>query len=148
MPYRLAMSPCSDSYGNRTRVTAVKGRCLNRLTKEPYFLVPSKLHTEYADIRFFRSLTSIERSSSSGHLETSFLDVLLVANVSAPNLPVCSIRSSISKLISDRFSRLPASKSAFSAFWSSPRPISNSQLHTLPCFHLCPIYLVVFKGSY
>ena len=26
----------SDSYGNRTRVTAVKGRCLDRLTKEPY----------------------------------------------------------------------------------------------------------------
>ena len=35
-----------------------------------------------------------------------------------------------------------------SAFWSSPRPISSSQLHTLPHFHLCPIYLVVFKGSY
>ena len=33
-------------------------------------------------------------------------------------------------------------------FRSSPRPISSSQLHTLPCFHLCPIYLVVFKGSY
>ena len=32
--------------------------------------------------------------------------------------------------------------------WSSPRPISNSQLHVLPHFHLCPIYLVVFKGSY
>ena len=31
---------------------------------------------------------------------------------------------------------------------SSPRPISNSQLHALPHFHLCPIYLVVFKGSY
>ena len=30
----------------------------------------------------------------------------------------------------------------------SPRPISNSQLHTLLYFHLCPIYLVVFKGSY
>ena len=28
----------SDSYGNRTRVTAVKGRCLNRLTKEPFFI--------------------------------------------------------------------------------------------------------------
>ena len=26
----------SDSDGNRTRVTAVKGRCLNRLTMEPY----------------------------------------------------------------------------------------------------------------
>ena len=33
-------------------------------------------------------------------------------------------------------------------FWSSPRSISNSQLHMLPCFHLCPIYLVLFKGSY
>ena len=33
-------------------------------------------------------------------------------------------------------------------FWSSPRPISDSQLHTLLHFHLCPIYLVVFKGSY
>ncbi len=32
--------------------------------------------------------------------------------------------------------------------WSSPRPISNSQLHTLPCFHLCPIYLILFQGSY
>ena len=29
-----------------------------------------------------------------------------------------------------------------------PRPISNSQLHALLHFHLCPIYLVVFKGSY
>ena len=32
--------------------------------------------------------------------------------------------------------------------WSSPRSISNSQLHVLPHFHLFPIYLVVFKGSY
>ena len=31
---------------------------------------------------------------------------------------------------------------------SSPRPISSSQLHALLHFHLCPIYLVVFKGSY
>ena len=35
-----------------------------------------------------------------------------------------------------------------SAFWISPRPISNSQLRTLLHFHLCPIYLVVFKGGY
>ncbi len=33
-------------------------------------------------------------------------------------------------------------------FRSNPRPISSSQLHTLLHFHLCPIYLVVFKGSY
>ena len=43
---------------------------------------------------------------------------------------------------------LPACLSCFLRFWSSPRPISNSQLHVLPHFHLCPIYLVVFKGSY
>ena len=36
----------------------------------------------------------------------------------------------------------------FSLLWLKPRPISNSQLHTLPYFHLCPIYLVVFKGVY
>ncbi len=30
----------------------------------------------------------------------------------------------------------------------SPRPISIGQLRTLLCFHLQPIYLVVFKGSY
>ena len=35
----------------------------------------------------------------------------------------------------------------FLRFWSSFRPISSSQLHTSLCFHLCPIYLVVFKGS-
>src|SRR5699024_2646902 len=32
--------------------------------------------------------------------------------------------------------------------WLSPRPISSSQLRTLLHFHLCPIYLVLFKGSY
>ncbi len=30
-----------DSDGNRTRVTAVKGRCLNRLTMEPHATVAS-----------------------------------------------------------------------------------------------------------
>ena len=37
---------------------------------------------------------------------------------------------------------------AFPISWSSPHPISNSQLHALLHFHLCPIYLVVFKGVY
>ena len=35
----------------------------------------------------------------------------------------------------------------FLTFWSSSRPISSSQLHASRHFHLCPIYLVVFKGS-
>ena len=33
-------------------------------------------------------------------------------------------------------------------YWSCLRSISNSQLHVSPHFHLCPIYLVLFKGSY
>ena len=37
---------------------------------------------------------------------------------------------------------------ALASYWSSPRPISSSQLRTLLHFHLCPIYLVVFKGVY
>ena len=36
----------------------------------------------------------------------------------------------------------------FLRFWSSPQTISNSQLHVLPHFHPCPIYLVLFKGFY
>ena len=52
---------------------------------------------------------------------------------------------STSKLVPPHFCYiLPAS----SAYWSSPHPISNSQLHVLPHFHPCPIYLVVFKGVY
>ena len=37
---------------------------------------------------------------------------------------------------------------AFLRLWSSPQTISDSQLHMLPCFHLCPIYLVLSKGLY
>ena len=42
---------------------------------------------------------------------------------------------------------------SYSAFFSislrsSPRPISIGQLHTSLCFHLRPINLVVYKGSY
>ena len=35
----------NDSNGNRTRVTAVKGRCLNRLTMEPYIYLSLCFHT-------------------------------------------------------------------------------------------------------
>ena len=43
---------------------------------------------------------------------------------------------------------LPYTQLSPSVSWSSPRPISNSQLHALRHFHPCPIYLVVFKGVY
>ena len=36
MPARKVLNLDGDATGNRTRVTAVKGRCLNRLTIGPY----------------------------------------------------------------------------------------------------------------
>ena len=36
----------------------------------------------------------------------------------------------------------------FCVFCVSPRLISNSQLHTLPCFHVCPIDPVVYREPY
>ena len=46
------------------------------------------------------------------------------------------------------FPRIPALCYRFSPLWSSPRPISNSQLNVLLRLHLCPIYLILYKGSY
>ena len=43
LPYHLATAPYSDSNGIWTRVTAVKGRCLNRLTMEPLIYYMSRL---------------------------------------------------------------------------------------------------------
>ena len=53
----------------------------------------------------------------------------------------CTFKTAYTQHPLSYFLRLTASR-------SNPRPISNSQLHTLLHFHLCPIYLVVFKGSY
>ena len=71
---------------------------------------------------------------------------------------LCHSVSFASQMFSDHHECLSTSKlapihsccslPALSAFWSSPHPISNSQLHALLHFHLCPIYLVVFKGVY
>ena len=47
-----------------------------------------------------------------------------------------------------RFQIAPCLLFANAPLWSSPRPISDSQLRKLLPLHLCSIYLVVFKGSY
>ena len=74
--------------------------------------------------------------------------------------PVCQTSVSASHLCLWKFTSLrsvndlptkiqPSTSSRLhQVYRSNPRPISNSQLHTLLHFHLCPIYLVVFKGSY
>ena len=54
----------NDSDGNRTRVTAVKGRCLNRLTTEPLFfsrflpLAPRWLHAFSSALSLLRTQPS------------------------------------------------------------------------------------------
>ena len=78
----------------------------------------------------------------SGHSESASLlpHVLCFANVHPPVL----FRLRVQALFV--FTAQPSGR--FLRSWSSPRPISNSQLHVLPHFHLCPIYLVLFKGFY
>ena len=106
----------------------MKGRCLNRLTKEPYLFSflpensPSRTRTYDPTV----NSRLLYRLSYRG-LDISF---------NIPSKPHISYRSLSSSFF---LSTIP---------WLCPRPISDSQLHVLPHFHLCPIYLVVFKGSY
>ena len=89
-------------------------------------------------INFLRCRLSIVLRG--GHFVTSSLSVICFANVQSVSGMLLHKQA-----CSESFLLHPA---ASSASWSSPHPISNSQLHVLPHFHLCPIYLVVFKGVY
>ena len=54
---------CSDSDENRTRVTAVKGRCLNRLTTEPVkFKKTPRVGLEPTTLRLTAECSTIELS--------------------------------------------------------------------------------------
>ena len=77
---------------------------------------------------------------SSGHFATLSFSAFCFANVQA------SQSASVHKQAC--FRPLLSCLDRFLAFWSSPHPISNSQLRALLHFHPCPIYLVVFKGVY
>ncbi len=79
-----------------------------------------------------------------GHLESVPLTLHFFSMILLRKTLYSSIRSPVNSFTS---ARLPDT-ALFLHLWSSPRPISDSQLHTLLHFHLCPIYLVLFKGSY
>ena len=111
LPYHLATAPY-DSKGIWTPVTAVKGRCLNRLTMEPH----NKIY--YNTLNY--TLQVFSNLKSTYTFKTTYWKFFPSSHFSI----------------------------SFPAIWSCPRPISNSQLHALLHFHLCPIYLVVFKGVY
>ena len=94
--------------------------------------IPSKLHT---DFRFGNK--SISKPITS--IPLRFISVSFASK--------CSFKASHSLTDKSVLSCL-SFQDRFLPFWSSPRPISNSQLHTLLYFHLCPIYLILFQGSY
>ena len=102
--------------------------------------MPSQLFCFIFVLRKFASLSSAFLCSpKTGHLKSTALSVCLLRKPSASSICI-SADQSASLHLSDA--------PAFLRFWSSPQTISNSQLHMLPCFHLCPIYLVLFKGFY
>ena len=144
-----------DSKGIWTPVTAVKGRCLNRLTMEPCFLSLSLFV-------FFLSFLS-----SSPVFRTCFLMQKSSPSRARTYNPSVNSRVLYHWAIEDYSfslrwncysfwlytqnhtlkSFIRGDNSSFLPSWISPRPISISQLHVLPHFHLWPINLVVFKGS-
>ena len=126
----LKLSVFSDSDGNRTRVTAVKGRCLDRLTTEPYVFTLRFYHGGRAP-RVGLEPTTPRLTAVCSTIELS----RIIRYLSLPWYPQNRIHSK--HFIRTNF-----------FLWISPRPISNIQLHALLHFHPCPIYLVVYKGSY
>ena len=75
-----------------------------------------------------------------GHSYARYAHIFMLSRSNAIMFPI--------RLLKVNFHRRLVIHDTSSLLWSSPRPISDSQLHVLPHFHLCPIYLVVFKGSY
>ena len=142
----------NDSNGIWTRVTAVKGRCLNHLTMEPCFFdrftvllnSPSWARTSDNTVNS-RALYQLSyRGSFFLFFPFSFEIYLVMQSISSVGHV---IRDALWVYLQNYIQNVP-SNLLLTFPWLKPRPISNSQLHTLPHFHLCPIYLVVFKGSY
>ena len=138
-----ALFICNDSNGNRTRVTAVKGRCLNRLTMEPNLWKKRQLlfTNKLVVLRwcFYHLRITLFVTPRVGFEPTT---LRLTAECSTAEL------SRIIGLIPSKPNTYSSNYSSTNPSRISPRPISNHQLNTLLCLHLSPIYLVVFKGSY
>ena len=143
-----------DSKGIWTPVTAVKGRCLNRLTMEPCFFSLSLFVFSVFSFLFpvFRTCFLMQKSSPSRartynpSVNSRVLYHWAIEDYSFSLRWNCySFWSYTQNHTLKSFIR--GDNSSFLPSWISPRPISISQLHVLPHFHLWPINLVVFKGS-
>ena len=121
----------------------MKGRCLNRLTMEPQYLFSyektPRVGLEPTTTRLTAECSTIELSRKRNLLrkipkkKLRFFPVLGKSKLSEGFVP--------SKPNTEIFIIL------LFLSWLSFRLISKSQLNTLLCLHLSPIYLVVFKES-
>ena len=105
------------------------------------FLHPTKLNL-FLVLRHYNRLRSYAQMflPFRGHSYARCAHIFMLSRSNAIMFPI--------RLLKVNFHRRLVIHDTSSLLWSSPRPISDSQLHVLPHFHLCPIYLVVFKGSY
>ena len=105
------------------------------------FFYPTKLNL-FLVLRHYNHLRSYARMflPFRGHSYARYAHIFMLSRSNAIMFPI--------RLLKVNFHRRLVIHDTSSLLWSSPRPISDSQLHVLPHFHLCPIYLVVFKGSY
>ena len=120
----------------------MKGRCLNRLTMGPFFSyttpAPAFFGCHFNSPSRTRTYDSAVNSRVLYRLSYRGLSLLSLSGLSLHTLKTAYLPISLFLL--------PFHKPLPSRL--SPRPISSSQLHTLLHFHLCPIYLVLFKGPY
>ena len=132
--FRKKKAPRVGLEPTTSRLTAVRSTIeLSRNISFASFrmsFIHSKLHTKSKNQTFLKA----------GHLDSASLHLDDFATQNSVCIK-CHIRRQVCSM------PLPTS-CRLSPLWSSPRSISNSQLHVLPHFHLCPIYLVVFKGVY
>ena len=105
------------------------------------FLHPTKLNL-FLVLRHYNHLRSYAQMflPFCGHSYARYAHIFMLSRSNAIMFPI--------RLLKVNFHRRLVIHDTSSLLWSSPRPISDSQLHVLPHFHLCPIYLVVFKGVY
>ena len=121
----------------------MKGRCLNRLTMEPLIYYMSRLRKISQNRKTPR--VGLEPTTTRLTAECSTIELSRIIFLKADTFKtVYRLQISLCIITSSRCFLQPASR----FFWISLRPISDSQLHALPHFHLCPIYLIVSKGSY
>ena len=126
----------TDSDGNRTRVTAVKGRCLNRLTTEPDFNLTPRAGLEPATLRLTAECSTIELSRISTKDGSTQWENSLVRSErpSRSDLKWRELPAAYHILSGGIPSKLHTE--IFPKLRSSLRPISNIQLNALLHLHL------------